>query len=269
MKTPAIRALLVDDEMLARLALRQALTSHPDVTVVGECGNATEARQAIEALKPDLIFLDVQMPDVDGFRFLHELKPGTLPMVVFATAYGQHALRAFDANALDYLLKPIDQDRFDQMMTRVRMHWQGLVAAGARYESLKPRAAGAGVDVGGGSGDGAGVRGWLTRVSVKVNEHIRVIATSEIDWIEASGNYVCIHAGTTRYLQRETLQQLQDGLDPARFLRVHRAVIVNVDRVREVHPLFNGNAELVLHDGTRIGLSRRFREHARRALGLR
>ena len=254
MKTSPIRALLVDDEMLARLALRQALASHPDVTIVGECGNAAEARQAIEALQPDLIFLDIQMPDVDGFKFLQELKRGALPMVVFATAYGQHALRAFDANALDYLLKPIDQDRFDQTMTRVRMHWHGREAAGPQAASSQPRA---------GTGE------WLTRVSVKVGEHIRVIATGEIDWIEANGNYVCIHAGATTYLHRETLRELQDRLDPGRFLRVHRAVLVNVDRVREVHPLFNGNAELVLHDGTRIGLSRRFREQARRVLGLR
>jgi len=254
MRTSPIRALLVDDEMLARLALRQALASHPDVTVVGECGNAAEARQAIEALKPDLIFLDIRMPDIDGFKFLHELQPDTLPMVVFATAYAQHALRAFDANALDYLLKPIDQDRFDQMMTRVRLHWHGREAAGAPGLASRPRA---------GTGE------WLTRVSVKVGEHIRVIASGEIDWIEANGNYVCIHAGATTYLHRETLRQLQDRLDPARFLRVHRAVLVNIDRVREVHPLFNGNAELVLHDGTRIGLSRRFREQARRVLGLR
>ncbi|HEV2271085.1 MAG TPA: LytTR family transcriptional regulator DNA-binding domain-containing protein [Steroidobacteraceae bacterium] len=258
MRTSPIRALLVDDEMLARLALRQALASHPDVTVVGECGTAAEATQAIEALKPDLVFLDIQMPDIDGFKFLHELQPGTLPMVVFATAYAQHALRAFDANALDYLLKPIDQDRFDQMMTRVRMHWHGREAAGAHGPASRPR-----------TGTGTGPGEWLTRVSVKVGEHIRVIASGEIDWIEANGNYVCIHAGATTYLHRETLRQLQDRLDPARFLRVHRAVLVNIDRVREVHPLFNGNAELVLHDGTRIGLSRRFREQARQVLGLR
>lgn len=253
MKTSLIRALLVDDEMLARLALRQALDSHPDVKIVGECGNAAEARQAIEALRPDLIFLDIQMPDVDGFKFLHELKPDTLPMVVFATAYAQHALRALDANAMDYLLKPIDQDRFDQMMSRVRAHWHGREAAAAPGESPRPGAAGE----------------WLERLSVKAGEHIRVISTSEIDWIEANGNYVNVHAGAAAYLHRETLRQLEDTLDPARFLRVHRAVIVNVDRVREVHPLFNGNAELVLHDGTRIGLSRRFREQARRLLGLR
>lgn len=258
MKTSSIRALLVDDEMLARLALRQAMASHPDVTIVGECGNAAEARQAIEALQPDLLFLDIQMPDIDGFGFLRALKQGTVPMVVFATAYGQHALRAFDANALDYLLKPIDQDRFDQMMTRVRRHWHGREVAGAHGQSSQSRA-----------GAGVGVGEWLTRVSVKVGEHIRVIAASEIDWIEANGNYVCIHTGAATYLHRETLRRLQDRLDPARFLRVHRAVLVNVERVREVHPLFNGNAELVLHGGTRIGLSRRFREQARRVLGLR
>lgn len=251
MKT-SIRALLVDDEILARVALHQALASHPDVVVVGECSNAAEAAQAVNVLKPDLIFLDIHMPDADGFKFLHELKPGALPMVVFATAYGQHALRAFDANALDYLLKPIDQDRFDRTMARVRTHWQGRAAVEPRSEPSRQRADG----------------GWLTRVSVKVGEHIRVIAAQEIDWIEASGNYVQIHTGTATYLHRETLRELQDSLDPGRFLRVHRAVIVNVERVREVHPLFNGNAELVLHDGTRIGLSRRFREHARQVLGL-
>jgi two-component system LytT family response regulator len=251
MKAAAIRALLVDDEILARVALHQALASHPDVTVVGECSNAAEAAQAVEVLKPDLIFLDIQMPDVDGFKFLHGLKAGALPMVVFATAYGQHALRAFDANALDYLLKPIDQDRFDRMMTRVRTHWQGR-AADARSEPPRARA----------DGD------WLARISVKVDEHVRVLAAQEIDWIEASGNYVQIHAGAATYLHRETLRELQDTLDPSRFLRVHRAVIVNIERVREVHPLFNGNAELLLHDGTRIGLSRRFRERARQLLGL-
>lgn len=253
MKSPVIRALLVDDEMLARLALRQALASHPDVSIVGECANAAEARQALAAVTPDLMFLDIQMPDIDGFKFLDELEPDALPLVVFATAYGQHALRAFDANAVDYLLKPIDQDRFDQMMARVRVHWHAKVAAEAPHEPPRPRAQ-------------AGT--WLARVSVKVGEHIRVLAAGEIDWIEANGNYVHIHAGNTTYVHRETLRQLEDSLDPARFLRVHRAIIVNVDRVREVHPLFNGNAELVLHDGTRIGLSRRFREHARRALGL-
>jgi two-component system LytT family response regulator len=247
MKT--IRTLLVDDEVLARLALRQALCAHPDVEIVGECGNAAETLQACAALTPDLLFLDIRMPGLDGFELLGELKPGTLPMVVFTTAYDQHALRAFDANALDYVLKPLDQARFDQAMDRVRRHWQGLHAHKAAPSSGVPATP-------------------LQRLSVRVGEHVRVIATETIDWIEADGNYVQIHVGKQSYLHRETLRGLLATLDPQRFLRIHRGTLVNLDRIREVHPLFQGNAEVVLHDGTRLNLSRRFRVHARQALGL-
>lgn len=246
MSAPAIRALLVDDEVLARLALRQALAAHADVEIVGECGHADEALQALAVLAPDLLFLDIRMPGMDGFKLLHQLKPQALPMVVFATAYGQHALRAFDASALDYLLKPIDQARFDQAMARVRQHWQGLQSPAA----TTPHAA------------------HLQRISVRVGEHIRVIATERIDWIRAEGNYVEIHADGASHLHRETLSHLLAALDPARFLRIHRGTVVNVERIREVHPLFNGNAEIVLHDGTRLDLSRRFRAGARSVLGL-
>lgn len=254
MTTPPIRTLIVDDEVLARLAIRQALASHADVAIVGECGNASEARQAIEALEPDLMFLDIRMPGMDGFRLLHGLKRDGLPMVVFATAYGQHALRAFDANAIDYVLKPIDQERFDQAMIRVRRHWQGLHAlpvpvatSGAAQVPASP---------------------YLQRLSVQHGEHIRVIAASDIDWIRADGNYVHIHAGSATYLHRESLRHLLAVLDPACFLRIHRGIVVNVERIREVHPLFQGSAEVVLQDGTRLSLSRRFRLHARRALGM-
>jgi len=176
-----------------------------------------------------------------------------LPMVVFATAFGQHALRAFDANALDYLLKPIDQSRFDEMMTRVRRRRE------VRREQVE-----------GQSPVPTTVDGhWLQRISVHVGEHIRVIAVEAIDWIRAEGNYVRIRAEGAVFLHRETMRRLQNVLDPAHFLRIHRGVIVNVDRVRELHPLFNGNAEVVLHDGTRLALSRRFRDGARKVLGLR
>lgn len=246
MSAAPIRTLLVDDEVLARLALRQALAAHADVEIVGECGNANEAQQAVKALDPDLLFLDIRMPGIDGFRLLHQLRPQALPMVVFATAYGQHALRAFDASALDYIMKPIDQARFDQAMERVRRHWHGLHASAA---APAPAA-------------------HLQRISVRVGEHIRVVAVDRIDWIRADGNYVQIHADGTRYLHRETLSHLLETLDPAHFLRIHRGVIVNVERIREVHPLFKGGAEVVLHDGTRLDLSRRFRAGARAVLGL-
>lgn len=245
MSAPAIRALLVDDEVLARLAIRQALASHPDISVVGECGNAAEAKQAMAALEPELLFLDIRMPGMDGFRLLHGMQRTALPMVVFATAYGQHALQAFDANAIDYLLKPIDQARFDQAMSRVRQHWQGL--------NVTPTAA---------------TTAYLQRISVPCGEHVRVLATADIDWIRADGNYVCIHAAGATHLHREPLTGLLATLDPARFLRIHRGIVVNVDRIAEVHPLFQGSAEVVLHDGTRLNLSRRFRASARNALGM-
>lgn len=246
MNMPAIRALLVDDEILARLAIRQALATHSDITIVGECGNATEAKQAIEALSPDLIFLDIKMPGMDGFRLLHGMRRDTaLPMVVFATAYGQHALQAFDANAIDYLLKPIDQARFDQAMARVRQHWGGVNSVATTAKAA-----------------------YQQRISVVCGEHVRVIAAADIDWIRADGNYVHIHANGKSHLHRETLTGLLASLDPARFLRIHRGIVVNVDRIAEVHPLFQGSAEVVLHDGTRLNLSRRFRASARHALGM-
>jgi two-component system, LytTR family, response regulator len=250
---PRIRTLLIDDEVLARLAVRQALASHADIEVVGECGNATEALQAIEALEPDLLFLDIQMPGDDGFRLLRSLPPAPLPLVVFATAFAEHALEAFDANAIDYVLKPIDQARFDQAMIRVKKHWQGLQVQRS--------------DAGATSADDH--RNYVRRISVQVGEHSRVIPVAEIDWIRADGNYVHIQVGGTRFLHRETLRHLVESLDPNHFLRIHRSIVVNVDRVREVHTLFQGHAEVVLHDGTRLDLSRRFRASARAILGLR
>ena len=256
MNAPAIRTLLVDDEMLARLAIRQALASHEDIAIVGECANANEARQAIEALDPDLMFLDIRMPGMDGFKLLHGMKRDSLPMVVFATAYGQHALRAFDANAIDYVLKPIDQERFDQAMARVRRHWHGLHAT-----SPAPAASGQ-------PALPSTVSPYLQRLSVQQGEHIRVVAANDIDWIRADGNYVHIHVGSATFLHRESLRRLLGMLDPTRFLRIHRGIVVNVERIHEIHPLFQGSAEVVLRDGTRLCLSRRFRMQARRALGM-
>lgn len=250
MNAPPIRTLLVDDEVLARLALRQALATHPEVEIVGECGNAAEALQAIRHLRPGLLFLDIQMPGMDGFKLLRALSREALPLVVFATAYGQHALRAFDADAIDYVLKPIDQARFDQAMARVNKHWRGLHAQGEAETA-------------------AAAERYRQRLAVRVGEHSRVLAVADIDWIRADGNYVRIHAAGAAFLHRETLQGLLAALDPAGFLRIHRGIVVNVERVREVHPLFGGNAEVILHDGTRLDLSRRFRAGARTLLGLR
>jgi two-component system, LytTR family, response regulator len=249
--TLRMRALLVDDEILARLAVRQALAAHADIEVVGECGNVQEARQAVAALAPDLMFLDIQMPGGDGFRLLDgSHQPEPLPLVVFTTAFAEHALKAFDANAIDYVLKPIDQARFDQAMDRVRKHWQGWMAS-QRVRSVD------------------GDKSYLKRISVQVAERSTVIPVADIDWIRADDNYVRIHVGGNTYLHRETLRHLHESLDPNHFLRIHRSIVVNMDRIREVHTLFQGHAEVVLHDGTRLDLSRRFRGAARAALGLR
>lgn len=249
MSAQRLRAVLVDDEILARVALRQALASHADVEVVGECGNVQEAAQAVRALAPDLLFLDIQMPGGNGFSLLRDGPAAEWsPMVVFTTAFAEHALQAFDANAIDYVLKPIDQSRFDQAMDRVRKHWQGLQAG------RLPHATGA---------------RYLKRISVQTAERSTVIAVADIDWIRADDNYVRIHVGGHVYLHRETLRHLHESLDPGHFLRIHRSIVVNMDRIREVHTLFQGHAEVVLHDGTRLDLSRRFRGAARIALGLR
>lgn len=250
MTTLHLRALLVDDEILARVALRQALAGHADVEVMGECGNVREATQAITTLLPDLVFLDIQMPGGDGFNLMHDLTSiESPPLIVFTTAFAEHALQAFDANAIDYVLKPIDQARFDQAMDRVRKHWLGL-----QHRGISPARC-----------DGE----YIKRISVQMAERTIVIPVTDIDWIRADDNYVRIHANGATYLHRETLRHLYASLDPAHFLRIHRSIVVNMNRIREVHALFQGHAEVVLHDGTRLDLSRRFRQAARSALRLR
>lgn len=244
MSSTVIRAVLVDDEALARLAVRQALASHPDVQIVGECGSAMDARHVVSALEPDLVFLDIGMPGMTGFEYLQELDPLSMPMVIFTTADNRQALQAFDANALDYLLKPLDQARFDHAMRKVRQHRS--VGPGAH---MMPAPA-------------------LERISVQMREGFRVIAVPDIDWIRADGNYVRIRANGAEALHRETLSQLAIALDSKQFLRIHRGTLVNIDRIRELHPTFHGGAEVVLQDGTRLPLSRRFSGQARRALGM-
>ncbi len=252
MKVTRIKAVLVDDEVLARLSLRQALASHPQVEVAGECGNADEALQAIGILQPDLVFLDIQMPGMDGFGLLQRLQRDALPLVVFATAFDQYALRAFDAGAVDYVLKPIDQERFDRCIGRVVRQWQGLAAGRTprRHRVFNTPAR------------------PVQRFSVPAGEHIRVIRADQIDWIAAEGNYVRLHMGGSALLHRETMGNIEAALDPALFLRIHRSTIVNIDRIKEVHPLFRGSAQILLCDGTRLVLSRRFRGGARAVLGL-
>ena len=247
---------MIDDEPLAREMLREMLDGDPDVQIVGESCNGREALEAIRAEAPDLIFLDVQMPEVGGFEVLASLGKGKIPYVIFVTAYDQYAVRAFEVQALDYLLKPFDQERFD-------LSWQ-------RAKALLMR------DRNGGGIDQrilalleemkAG-KNYLERLVIKAAGRIYFLETSEIDWIEAEGNYVSVHSAGKSHLLRETISSLESQLDPKKFVRIHRSSIVRLDFIREMQPWFHGEYRVILQDGTQLTLSRNHRDKLQEALG--
>jgi two-component system LytT family response regulator len=243
-----LRVLVVDDEPLARRGILARLRRAPDVEVVGECASGREAVEAIRAHAPDVVFLDVQMPGTDGFGVVEAVGPERVPEVVFVTAYDQHALRAFDARALDYLLKPIDDERFARALERARQRVEER-----RHGELGRRVAGAlGTDA------APPVRP-AERFLVPRAGRVQVVHADEVDWIGAAGDYVTLHAGGATHLLRETMAGMEARLDPARFVRIHRSTIVNVERIRELLPHFNREYVVVLRDGTRLKLSRSYR----------
>ena len=238
--TDPLRVLIVDDEPLARDSIRALLADDAEVKVVGE-GTGSNAEALIARARPDIMFLDIQMPEVDGFGVLDRVGADTVPVVIFVTAYDQYAVRAFEVHALDYLLKPFDDKRFAGALARAKER------VGARRrgevdnriaELLKER------DLS------------RTRFLIPVREKTIVVEAAQIDWIEASDYYVTLHAGAAAHLLRQTMDEIEKQLDRRQFFRVHRSAIVNVDRVREIHPLFRGDCALVLADGRRIKLSR-------------
>jgi two-component system, LytTR family, response regulator len=252
---PRIRTLIVDDEPLARSRVRELLSSQPDIEVLGECGNGRDAIVAIENQSPDLVYLDVQMPELTGFAVLEALDPSSVPAVVFVTAFDEFAVRAFEVHALDYLLKPFDRERFLASVERARAAVRQRQAGG-----LDPRLAGLLADLG-------VQRRYLQRVLVKSRGRTLLLKIGEIDWIEAAGNYVRLHAGRERHLLRETMTSLEEKLDPEQFIRVHRSTMVNLERVRELEPYFHGDYILKLEDGTRLTLSRTYRGRLEQRLG--
>jgi two-component system, LytTR family, response regulator len=249
-----IRVIIVDDEPLAREGVRLHLDAAPDMEVIGEAGSGEEAITLIETLRPDLMFLDVDMPGLDGFGVLEAVGPAQMPVTVFATAYDQFALRAFDAHAIDYILKPYDAERFTKALDRARMH-----IAGRRRAQMDDRL--------GSLLDELRTRGqYMERLVVRSGGRIVILRVAEIDWIEAASNYVRIHAGDREYLLRETMTALESKLDPAGFVRIHRSTIVRVDRIRELEPLFQGDYVVILEDGTRLTSSRGYRERLQELL---
>jgi len=250
-----IRALVIDDEPLARDMIREMLAGDPDVEIVGECANGEEAVQAIRSVSPDLIFLDIQMPELGGFEVLEAISEEVAPYVIFATAYDQYAVRAFEVHAFDYLLKPFDRERFDAAWKRARQRIkadrleerdQHILAL---LQELK-----------------AGPT-YLERLVIKTGGRVFFLDVDDIVCIEAEGNYVRVHDGHKHYLLRETISNIETQLDPKRFLRVHRSAIVKIDRIKELQPWFHGEYRIILENGKQLTLSRNYRTNLQEAVG--
>jgi two-component system LytT family response regulator len=261
MSEPAstIRVLLVDDEPLARERMRTALGQIPEVEVAGECADGLEAVAAIERGAADLILLDIQMPGLDGFGVVEQVGAERMPAVVFVTAYDSYALRAFEVHALDYVLKPFAPARFEDAvrrgMAQVRLRQAG--ETGRRLASLLR-------ELPPGLEDARGR--YATRILVREGDGFGFVDTGRVDWLESAGNYVRLHAGERSWLVRATLASVQASLDPARFVRIHRSTIVNLDRVREVQPWVGGDYIAILKDGRKLRVSRTHREELLRPI---
>jgi two-component system LytT family response regulator len=251
-----LNALIVDDEPLARKALLRLLKIERDINVIGQCGDGESAVDAIRRAQPDLVFLDVQMPEMDGFRVVETIGVNQMPVTIFVTAFDRYAINAFDANAVDYLLKPFAADRLSRALARARDRYLGrqnqesaqrlFSLLGSRYQS-----------------------DYAQRLTVSTGGRILFVSVCDIDWIEAEGNYARLHVSCQAYDVRETLQALMEKLDPREFVRIHRSTIVNVQRIREVQPWFQGSHIVLLQTGEELRMSRYQRDAVERLLGKR
>jgi two-component system LytT family response regulator len=250
-----IRTLVVDDEPIARERIMSLLQQENDVEVIGECSDGVQAVSVIQQQSPDLVFLDVQMPGTDGFGVIQNIGADRMPTVVFVTAYDEYALKAFEVHALDYLLKPFGKDRFQETLKHAREHLERRRAGDlgrrllALVHDLKPE------------------QQRLDRLVVKSGGRVFFLRTEEIDWIEAAGNYVRLHLAEESHLFRETMNGMEGRLDSRRFVRIHRSRIVNTERIKELQPWFNGEYVVILRNGTRLTLSRGYREKLQEQLG--
>jgi two-component system LytT family response regulator len=258
-----IRALIVDDEPLARKRIRLLAEHEPDLQIIGECDSGEQALAAIERSTPHLLFLDVQMPEMDGFELLQKLPRERLPAVIFTTAYDKHAVRAFEAHALDYLLKPIQPERFKASVARAQEHLANQQASSAARGLLDLLATRQGSSIEPATGQ------YLTRLTVKNDDKVAVIKTADIDSIESAGNYVSVNVGKESHILRETLNALEKQLDPEKFLRVSRSAILNLDRVKELQPMFKGEHIIVLQNGKRLTMTRGLLRDVEQALKFR
>ncbi len=249
-----IRTLIVDDEELARDRLRSLLAREPRIELIGEAGDGKSAVSAVEKLKPDLVFLDVQMPELNGFEVLRSLDEATRPTVVFVTAHDKFALKAFDVHAVDYLLKPFDRERFQMALERAISKIQAQKpgqkddSINAVLQEVKPA-------------------GPVERLLVKSEGRVLLVKVEDIDWIEAADNYVSLRVGKDSHMMRETMSALEAKLPADKFMRISRSTIVNVERIQELQPMFHGEYIVVLKNGTKLTLSRSYRDKLDRLLG--
>jgi two-component system LytT family response regulator len=244
-----IRVLIVDDEPLARDCIRLALKDATDFQVVGEASDGASAVEAIRRLQPELVFLDVQMPGMDGFAVIEEVGPAAMPDVIFVTAYDQHAIRAFEVHALDYMLKPFDDDRFRESLRHARARVResrGHALADQLEALLRDRT--------------REKEARVRRLMIRDRQRIRSVAVKDVDYFVAEGNYIRLHVGTQSYLVRMTLGRLEQHLDSTQFVRIHRSTIVNLDRVTEIQPWSAGDYVAVLHDQRTLKVSRHYRD---------
>ena len=280
-----MRVLIVDDEVLARQRVRRLLQTEPDVDVVGEAASGPEAVQCIRALQPDVVCLDVQMPGLDGFGVLRELAGETVPLVLFVTAYDEHAQRAFDVHAVDYVLKPVDADRFRIAFGKVRTHRANtdvalrlgeLLDTVRRLTDSRGSAADTPADAPQdgpmvapvSSASGAAGDHYASRILVKDNGRMFFVKTAEIDWIEADRNYVRLHVGEQSHIIRDRISHLEESLDPRLFARIHRSTIVNLNRVREMQQWLSGDYMVLLDNGKQLRLSRHYRDRVEKQVGV-
>ncbi len=251
-----IRTLIVDDEHLARERLRSLLQGDPHIEIIGECANGQQAINSIRSESPDLVFLDVQMPEANGFEVLENSDLERMPIIVFVTAYDEYAVRAFEVHALDYLLKPYDRDRFEKALRRAKTEAtlrrttqasQKLLSLLEGMESKKPQ---------------------VDRLLVRSAGKVFFLRADEIDWVESSGNYVKLHVGTDSHLLRETMSEMERKLNGEKFARIHRSTIVNLDRIKEIQPWFNGEYVVFLRNGTKLTASRGYRKRLSEVLNV-
>ena len=261
--TDNLRAIIVDDEPLARKGLRMRLEAMSGIEVIGECSNGREALNSVAELEPDVVFLDIQMPGMSGFDVVSKLQQDDMPLIIFVTAYDEYALKAFDVQAVDYLLKPIEADRLQESVERARDHktLDGAVTDKQRLLELIISITGKSeTSIAQLLKDHTGVKTYPEKIAIKDGAETTLVLSEDIDWVDAAGDYMCIHANDQTHVMRITMKELEDQLDPTNLQRVHRSTIVNLDRVTKVCSHMNGEFHLILDNGSSIKMSRSYKE---------